>query len=412
MTTVLEPEPLMSASAEKPSRVVKKREPGTGTVAPHRKGFIARLPRSCDPARPSLGVFPTEDQAHDELDAALVLYAAGDARPLVAGAPTLADIGDGVMRARVAAGIGGSKDDKYRWKAVLRHDIATKPLALLCEDDVIAWRNDLAKRRARSTVKNTLNLLRAVLEHARAKKLIGQNPAAGVKPPKKDPSVVHEPWTVLTPEEQRRVHELDIEQLDETPRVKRELVATRLMVLFVAGVACRPGEAWNLELPDLVVGADVERPRVTIRFGSPGRLPKGRRIGKLPVFGHALQAARAWLELLPEYCPKNKHGLVFPTERGARRRRIPRLLKKLLELAGVTTEPVVGSSNLPGRAASNAIGGDHAVTTQLGDRAVEVLRAIAAADSTTSLEKAEQLATLVLDALPALEALRRAGGAA
>lgn len=524
--TVLEP--LMSASGENPSQNLKRRRArGEGTVAPHREGFIARLPPAADPKRGSIGVFPTEEEAHRQLDATLVAFAAGDARALPNDGPTLASIGDGVIRARVAEGIGGAKDDKYRWKAVLKHEIADKPLVLLCEDDVVTWRNDLAKRRARSTVKNTLNLLRAVLEHARVKKMIGTNPAAGVKPPKKDPSVVHDAWTVLTPEEQRRVHDLDVEVAAAhlKPGVRRELAATRLMALFVTGSLVRPGEAWNLELPDLVV--EGARPRVNIRFGSKGKLPKGRKVRKLPLFGLALEAARAWLKaMLPSYPLRNEHGLVFPTRCGARRTRLPKTWKQLLELAGVTrrvrfhdlrhtgasslvsgswgrawsleeTQQMLGHASLQtteiyahfgdtvldqagrgtlglkppkdgGGEQGGAAGGSpsstgsvghrsvtgaraasheppgipgaprkirtsdnwfrssegteqgrvdtptgDAVVTQLGNRALEVLRLIASGEHGAALERAEALACGVLDALPALHSARQyAGGAA
>jgi integrase len=68
---------------------------------------------------------------------------------------------------------------------------------------------------------------------------------------------------------------------------------------------------------------------VLVRFGSYDkkkkryRSPKGRagdkRTRRVPLFGLGLDAARAWLECLPTYAPKNPLGLMFPTPRGALR---------------------------------------------------------------------------------------------
>jgi len=69
------------------------------------------------------------------------------------------------------------------------------------------------------------------------------------------------------------------------------------------------------------------------------RAPKGRKGEKknrtVYIHGIALEAARAWLALLPVYAPKNPHGLMFPTERGARRTGVPRSWKKVVTAFGV-----------------------------------------------------------------------------
>ena len=60
-----------------------------------------------------------------------------------------------------------------------------------------------------------------------------------------------------------------------------------------------------------------------VRFGSWDKKkkrylsPKGRagdkHTRKVPLFGLALDAARAWLKVLPSYAPHNPDGLMFPT---------------------------------------------------------------------------------------------------
>ncbi len=51
---------------------------------------------------------------------------------------------------------------------------------------------------------------------------------------------------------------------------------------------------------------------------------KRRIIDGVPLFGLALDAAKAWLAQLSTYASKNPLGLKFPTERGALRSRPPR----------------------------------------------------------------------------------------
>ena len=54
-------------------------------------------------------------------------------------------------------------------------------------------------------------------------------------------------------------------------------------------------------------------PFVHVKFGSKGQPPKNGQPRKVPLFGVALEAARAWLECLPTYAPANPEGLMFPT---------------------------------------------------------------------------------------------------
>ena len=57
-----------------------------------------------------------------------------------------------------------------------------------------------------------------------------------------------------------------------------------------------------------------------VRWGKPGKKPKNKRTRRVPLFGLALAAAKAWVTGLPAYCRCNPLGLAFPTARGCRRR--------------------------------------------------------------------------------------------
>ena len=135
--------------------------------------------------------------------------------------------------------------------------------------------------------------------------------------------------------------------LDEGDRMEKWIV------VFAAGSGLRRGESWCLHLTDVHVADNEEKPRVEVRFGSWDpvkkryRAPKGRKGEKknrtVYLHGIALEAARAWLSLLPIYAPKNPLGLMFPTERGARRTGVSRSWKKVVtafvRLVGHAVEP-------------------------------------------------------------------------
>jgi integrase len=125
--------------------------------------------------------------------------------------------------------------------------------------------------------------------------------------------------------------------------------AEKLIVQFAIGTGLREGEQWCLHLTD-VHADDAAQPHVVVRFGSWDpkreryRSPKGRKGEKkppiVPLFGIALDATRAWLAMLSTYAPQNPLGLMFPTERGARRTRPPRSWERVVKSFGVV--PRVG----------------------------------------------------------------------
>ena len=191
---------------------------------------------------------------------------------------------------------------------------AGQPVQTVTRRMVLEWVSDLETKQtahthraqtvlSRQTRKHCLNLMRALFLMCMDRELVAVNPCDQVKVGG-SPEVLADGW-YLTPDEQEAVEDLD------GPEV--------LIVLFAMGTGLRQGEQWNLPLSDVHVKG--EHPRVLVRFGSDGRPPKNGKVRVVPLFGLGLEAARAWLKKLPRYAPKNEHGLMFPTPRGARRQK-------------------------------------------------------------------------------------------
>jgi integrase len=193
---------------------------------------------------------------------------------------------------------------------------AERALAAVESRDIIDWLNVLRKKTVAykhgahrnnrrlgfQSRKHCLNLARALFTDAITEGFCKMNPVLGVKLKKTDDDHVFdkvpEEWP-LKPAEQAKV----LATIGNDPE--------RWIVLFAIGTGLRQGEMWNLHVDD--VHAEDEHPFVYVRFGSKGRLPKNRKIRRVPLFGIGLEAARAWLNVLPTYAPTNPEKLMFPT---------------------------------------------------------------------------------------------------
>jgi integrase len=296
----------------------KRRPRGTGTIIDKRGRFMARLPTA---DREPLGIYDTYEQAAEGLDGWLAERRDGAVK--VASGLTLTGFGEDWLNRRELDEFRGIDTDRSRWKThILTAHFADWPLKSITRADVIDWidtmkskkaapghkqaRKDIVKRKlSRTTIQNTLNLLRCCLADALDRHMIPENPADGVRLRMKS-TRTEDPWTYLTFEEQKAL--LTCEAIPAPDR--------RLMQ-FAIGSGMREGELWNLELRDLHVDGDV--PHVVVRFGSNGKPPKNGKIREIPLFGYSLEAATHWVKELPRFAPKNEHKLVFPTARGHRR---------------------------------------------------------------------------------------------
>jgi integrase len=210
----------------------------------------------------------------------------------------------------------GFKTERGRFHLhVARAEWARKPLRAVEPSDIIRWLLKLQQTRVvqnGKTLKRTLgfqtrkhvrNLASALFADALSMGLCKTNPVLGVKVKKTatDRLVdrIPEEWP-LKPGEQRVI----LDALKDDPE--------RWIILFAIGTGVRQGEQWNLHLRDVHLDA-TEGPFVHVKFGSKGQPPKNGQPRKVPLFGVALEAARAWLECLPTYAPTNAEGLMFPT---------------------------------------------------------------------------------------------------
>lgn len=300
----------------------KRRRRGTGTLEDAGNGRV-RLRLSTPAGRLSLGLASSREEGD-----ALLAQARGE---LATGAHeralTLRGWAPRVFDRRELEGVAGVAGERGTWATHVENAaIASMPLVELRRGDVLAWLDVICakriqgaharghrrgKRLSRSRVQNTLNVLRLVLAAAVEREIVSVNVALGVRVPKRV-SRTREPWTYLRADELGRLL---------TPRAELP-ERDRLWMQFAIGTGVREGEQFNLRLVDLVTVGD--EPGFWVRYGSRDRGPKNTRgaeskIRWVPLFGLGLEAARAWLAMLPSYCPKNPLGLVFPGPTGARK---------------------------------------------------------------------------------------------
>ena len=263
---------------------------------------------------------------------------------------TACDLGPRFLGSRL--GNRSSSDDANRWyRHIATASWARRPLVSITRVDGSMWLKQLrrthigydpAKHGVREprllswqTRKHCLNLARSFFSWTIEEGVYGltENPFAGLRVVREDgdeDAGYQDGWYLDAAEQSRFFATWDRQDLDLDATDRAE----KLIVQFAIGSGLRKGEAWCLHLDDVHVADDEPLPRVEVKYGSWDpiknryRPPKGRRGEKrmrvVPLFGLALEAARAWILQLPEYAPKNPLGLMFPTERGARRDGLPR----------------------------------------------------------------------------------------
>ena len=251
------------------------------------------------------------------------------------------------------------KDDEGRWHKRIAHAAwAHRPVATVTRKDGQEWLAALAnarteydakkhgKRAAKvlswQSRKHLLNLARAFFGWCVDQELVPSNPFAELSVQRQDGDEdegYQDSWYLDLADQRRFLEMWDrVKGLDARDRSEKWMVA------FAMALGLREGEQWCLHLAD--VHADGDDPHVVVRFGSWDpvkeryRPPKGRKGEKksrrIPLWGLGLEAAKRWLKLLPTYAPKNPLGLMFPTERGARRnKKPPRSWAKVVAAFGV-----------------------------------------------------------------------------
>ncbi len=269
--------------------------------------------------RQSLGVFATEDEARAVLDAALAKLASSEFAAV--GGMTLRGYGEKWLAQRELV-LRSPRAEANKWKKhVATAHFANWPLGAITKRDVQEWLDGLfvkrtadvyqgdrkARRLSPMTVRDVVKVFRVAMRDAVERDYIKSSPATGIRLPKR--AVITEPWTYLTPEEQEKL--LAVVPLPE-----------RCIVAFAMGTGLRKQEQWNLRLADVHLEGDD--PHVVVRYGTKGGGTKSGKIRRVPLFGVALHAMRAWVPSLPAYMTsklgkkryRNNLGLAFPSQRG------------------------------------------------------------------------------------------------
>ena len=304
------------------------RRQGAGSIEQLPSGrHRARLPRGVGAGR-TLGVYETEQEAKEALDAALETM--GEVMREANTGIKLRDFATKVLDRRELDGVRDVQNERYRVKEhILSHRIAGLPVTdnSLSRSVIKAWSRDVQQKRGKiswrgavqngtvrstgkrlsaETVKKIQLVLKLILDEAVEDGLLTSNPCDVLKSPRNERT--HEPWTYLMLEEQQGLMTCpDIPEPD------------LLRIIFAVGTGLRQAEQWHLELADVHVDGDA--PHVVVRYSTGRKATKSGKVRKVPLFGMGLDAARRWLELLPAYAPKNPLGLMWPTPSGARRQR-------------------------------------------------------------------------------------------
>jgi integrase len=271
----------------------------TGSVEQIASGRWRVRMRLAGVGRKTIDTFETREQADAYRTAMVGILECEEPNDQV----RLCDFGDRVLSKRELLGtISDPGTDWSRWNNHVKPDpIAAMSIRSVRDTHVEDWLERLLnKRLARQTRLHCLNLLRVVMQAAKKRRLIKENPCIGIRLEVEKRTV--DPWTYATPGEQESLVAATPKPLDA-------------IVEFAIGTGLRSGELVSLRLADVhLEGPD---PFITIRYGGPPNRPtKWGRIRQVPLFGKAQAALSRWLEALPSYAPSNPLGLVFPAQGG------------------------------------------------------------------------------------------------
>lgn len=188
---------------------------------------------------------------------------------------TVAQFGGGFLDRRELRGIRSMQQDRGRWRSAIEADpIGGYPLATLKRRDLVEWRDRMiARKLARQTIKNAINLLRVALAEALDRDLVESNVAHDLGVPRSvSGGRSREDLTgVLSPEEQVAV-------LEATPEAERHTV------LF----ALHTGLRWSEQ--SWLRWSDIDGETATIRLSVNGLATKTGSARSIPLFGPAKEA--------------------------------------------------------------------------------------------------------------------------
>lgn len=274
---------------------------GQGSVTKHGDRYRARLPHAL--GRKSLGIFDTPQDAQAILDEAL--------RQIVEAPFSLEmTLDEWALEAFKLREAGDHKKrtcvrDRTRWATYVKGSLLGKtPVREVSELDVRRWLDSRTKkdgtRLAPTSLRNALSLVRSVLELAKERGLLEQNPAKEVRlsAPARRKLQAHDKWTWLTQEEIDRL-------------LRCEAIPLRARAVFAVAIytGLRAGELWGLRWQDI----DLARQIVHVRH-SYEDTPKTHQLREVPL----LEPARAWLALWRQVFEgagvRSRLGLIWPAQ--------------------------------------------------------------------------------------------------
>lgn len=319
-----------------------RNDPGTGNVESLPSGrFRVRIRVPGKKSRALPGTYATFEEA-DKVRVAAVRQLVDAGRAAVGGL-TLRAYAYVVLERWKLRGNRSVGDDRNMLDVhIATAHFADWPIQNIRRVDVKRWRDELVRKKAvraitrgpkgarvverietdrplaRQRIINVLSLIRRVFAEALEDELVESNPALEVYAPKERRT--DEPWTYLTLDEQRAL-------LGAVPARDKPLVA------FMLGTGMREGEVYALKAEDVTF--EGPHPEVLVRFGDRDELPKNGKIRRISLFGVALEAALEQRDLLVHQ--KNRHGLLFPGERGGWRpkKKAPKGWTSWLRAAGI-----------------------------------------------------------------------------
>lgn len=298
------------------------------------------------------GTFATLEEAVAMRDEAKRLIASG--KMVVTHAASVVQLGASFKASRDGNRAHGTEIGRWD-NHIATAAFARRPVSTVTPRDVRDWLDRLKAKETsyayRSNVgalswqtrKHCLNLLRAFFHWAILREHTTKNPCAGITVARQDgdEAVGYQDGWYLDDSEQARFLAVELEDVDAQRRWERE----RLIVQFGLGTGLRLRELCCLHLADVHADTKGVSPFIDVKYGSWDRKkkryrsPKGRKGEKksrrVELLGPALEAARLWLAQLATYAPKNPLGLMFPTERGARRDKPPRSWTAVVNAFGV-----------------------------------------------------------------------------
>lgn len=309
------------------------------------------------------GTMATVAEAKTMRDELLRQIIAGDLIPIEG--LSLKNIGPKFLASR--SGNRDSDNDESRWhKHIATASFANKPMDAVTRADGLLWLEDLREKKTGhdpakhgvrkpkplswQTRKHCLNIARKGFAWAVEREMAKANPFLELRVVREDGDEdegYQENWYLDAKEQQQLLATFDDVEWDAAHELHRK--AEKWLAQFAFSTGLRQGEQWCLHLTDVHVEGDD--PHVFVRYGSWDpvkerfRPPKGKkgekRTRNVPLWGPSLEAAKAWLNVLPTYAPANPLGLMFPTERGKLRdRKAPRSWGSVVEVLGAV--PRVG----------------------------------------------------------------------